>query len=208
MKIYNNIFGSDNVFYISIENEVYQMKFRHVVVPMVDNVFDEDDELCFDRKEIRAIEIEVASLGVFKWYHRMYEPPFNPTDIYRNVEDCINKRNPIFVATCGELRFSSYLCSSFFVVKEDFAPKNSFLVLGRDFYGKEVYKIKTYKWDGLKAKEVIVTTPNHFNDLVNDPYEHVCFDLSTEEWLISDDEKMYSSYDECVSDNYIKVHTF
>jgi hypothetical protein len=208
MKIYNNLFGCDNVFYINIKNEVYQMKFRHVVLPMVDNVFDENDELDFDRKDIRSIEIEVASLGVFKWYHRMYEPSFSPTDIYKNVEDCINKRNPIFIWSCGELRFNPCWCSFFFAVKKDFAPKNSFLVLGYNLYGKEVYKIKTYKWDGLNPKEVFVTTPNHFNDLVNDPYEHVCFDLSTEEWLISEDEKMYGSYDDCVSDNYIKVHTF
>lgn len=208
MKVYDNIFGGGNVFYINIKNEVYQMKFRHIAIPMDKIVFDGDGEMCFDKKKIQSIEIEVASLGVFKWCHRMYEPPFKPTDIYMNVEDCINKRKSVFITTCGEIRVNGAWCC-FFADMEDFAPKNTFLELGRDFYGNAVYRIKAYKWDGLEPKKFSVPTPREFNELVgSNPYECIYFDLSTEEWMIGDDEKIYGSYDECVSDNYIKVHTF
>lgn len=214
MEIYNNIFAqsNNNIFYMKIDGEIYQVKVENLVYQINSvHVTSMVDYFRFNDRNISTIKINVASKGEMVWYEHIYSSPFNPTEIYQSVEDCINEENSVFKRKGFQVVMNDV--DTICVEKEEFEPTfASWQHSGRDFFGNEIYMLRTYMWDGTKAIcKRLETNPHKFRGKVFYNSNHdSCFDLVHEEWLIDDEyaQGCYKTYEECINSNFIKVHTF
>ena len=209
----NNIFtDKEKIFYANIDNEVYQCKFNNVTISVgyISSLDITEDCVTNIDGQIVYMELNIASVGnnVY-WAKNGNQSLFCPLKIYRSAEDCINGKNPIFKGT-KQLFLESPIVVD---IDKDFTPKRAFwkkIYRGNDetFYDLELY---AYKWNGLKAKEEpFCSSSNVFDGKYINHRKNPLYNLVTRKW-IADTEyytNSYPTYEECVNNNHIKVHTF
>lgn len=220
MEIENNIFDREqnNIFYATINNEVYQVKFENLIFQFRNAFVNHLGNVNFEKREVRTIKLNIASIGEKVWHTYQDNSPFNPRMIYSSFENCVNDKNPILIQKkCDRpIIINTDYVGNIVAKVEDFLPKcaikedleEQFLINGKDSFA---YPINTYRWNGMKTLKVRIETPNNFMGLTfNNSNYDPCFDLATQEWLLEDgyEETHYSTIDECVSKNHIKVHKF
>lgn len=215
MHVYNNIFSKslNNIFYTKIDGEVYQVKFENIIYS-IDTIHTNDflNFFEFNTHKIVTIKINVASKGEMTWYEHIYQSPFDPTKIYSSVEDCINEKHPIFKRKNFIVTMNDNI-EEIFIKAECLAPSvGEWCYNGKDIYNYDIYKLRTYRWNGTQAVlERLQTNPSKFKGLVfyNSNWDS-CFDLVNEEWLFDEEyvSTCYKTAKECIDNNWVKVHTF
>lgn len=203
----NNIFNSENVFYINLNNEVFECKFKGMYMPII--ALTEEDfadpatvELAFSIKYIQLLVC--GEKGLLKWNGQYNN--FNPLKIYRSVDDCINDVNPLFnVSKKGQLFLSTLIMAD---LDTELTPKDAFWKYEKSVDGNnQRYRLHTYIWNGMSAEE------HEFRgallNIVNGN-GYPLYDIVSQQWVVDKeyDGKCYKTYDECVNSNHVKVHRF
>lgn len=70
----NNIFykAFDNIFYIKIDGEIYEMKFDNLIIPMWSISANDYGMTNMAEQNIATIRVKIASLGSGLWYKNQY----------------------------------------------------------------------------------------------------------------------------------------
>lgn len=203
----NNIFNSENVFYVNINNEVFECKFKNMYMPII-SLTDEDFadpaivELSFPIKYIQLLVC--GGIGLLEWNEEYHK--FNPLNIYRSVDDCINNVNPLFKKSKnGRLFLSTLIMAD---LETELTPKDAFWKAEKSVDGNnQRYKLHTYIWNGMSAEERKFR--GALLSIINGNGEPL-FDIVSQQWVVDKEyiEKGYKTYDDCVNSNHVKVHRF
>lgn len=203
----NNIFNSENVFYININNDVFECKFKGMYMPII-SLTDKDFadpaivELSFPIKYIQLLVC--GGKGFLEWneeYNKFY-----PLNIYRSVDDCINDTNPLFRMSKNNHLFLSTLIMA--DLEAELTPKDAFWKAEKSVDGNnQRYKLHTYIWNGMSAEERKFR--GALLSIVNGNGEPL-FDIVSQQWVVDKKYvgKCYKTYDDCVNSNHVKVHRF
>lgn len=212
----NNIFtDKDRIFYINIDNEVYQCKFNNVILEVntIPSRNVTDDTIVKINGGIVYINLNIAGIANnVSWSKKGNMDGFNPLKIYNTADDCINGYSPIFK---GRDQYSPLSLSSPIItdIEKDFCPKRAFWKK-RPINGDENHftlKLYAYKWNGFDADEVILRSPCDIPlGGYKNSYQYPLYNLVTNKWLMDLDEygKLFPTYEECVNNNHIKIHRF
>lgn len=233
-----------DVYYTLINNEVYALRFKALLVdiPLLSErelYLDESDNktdvlpignkmypyylnnskmVLFDRQTNRKfsnigidyIAIEIAPLGeerVWKRWGNNPEKSFNPARIHRTIKDCVDNVNPVLIRNRDA---KVWLTQPYIIPLGEITP-NKFMWenIGFDLYNHLVWTLKTWTWDGCRAKKQCVRTINNRMGYTN-AYNNPVFDLLEDKFLFDEDllEYAYSTEEECHKYNSIAVHLF
>ena len=232
-----------DVYYTLINNEVYALRFKAILVDIPslserelyldesDNktdvlpignkmypyylnnskmvLFDQQSDRKFSRIQIDYIEIELAPLGEKRvWKHRgKFAKSFNPFHIHRTIKDCVDDVNPVFI---GHLDGKVWLTQPYIIPLGEITPKKFMWENnGFNLYNHLVWTLKTWTWDGCRAKKQRVHTVNNRMGYTN-AYNNPVFDLLEGKFLFDEDllEHAYTTEEACYENNSIAVHLF
>lgn len=211
----NNIFykGLDNIFYIKIDGEIYEMKFDNLIIPMWSISANDYGMINMAEQNIATIRVKIASLGSGLWYKNQYGSELPIRYMYKTLEDCIKGVNPLFDhGNYGNLYFQKVVGQ----IKAnmcDIKPKYGYWETKESLYGETIYQLYTFRWNGVEPVTERMKSPKTIEtkDLLfcNDG-ETLYYDLVTETFVVgSEYEKThYASREECVKDNHVIVHRF
>lgn len=210
----NNIFNKefDNIFYIKIKGEVYEMKFENLVIQM-NTIRGEYGTTNITEQSIVTIRVMIASLGSGLWYSTEYGHTLPVRQIYNTLEDCVKDENPLFdYGKYGNLNFQKAV-GNMIVDIDDVTPKCGYWKESHTFRGEPIYQLHTYRWNGTEVVDEIMKSPNteETKDLVfHNSYETVHYDLVTESFVIDSEfaKTHYASREECAKGNIVIVHRF
>ena len=210
----NNIFNKaeNNIFFIKIKGEVYEMKFENIVLPMGGVSLNCLGKVTLTKKPIVTIRVNIASLGEKLWYHYEYGSELPITQIYDTLEDCINGINPIFKWNGGKIVFTDVI-EPIIASTDEVLMDGAYWEVTKNFYGREVLIMRTYHWNGTEAISKRVYAPNTDetkNLVFYNSDETLHYDLVNEKHIVDSEyqKKCYSTYEECVNDNFVKIHRF
>lgn len=173
-------------------------------------LFDRHLDRKFSNIGIDYIEIELAPLGekrVWKRWGNNPEKSFNPARIHRTIKDCVDNVNPVLIRSRDA---KMWLTQPYIIPLGEITP-NKFMWenIGFDLYNHLVWTLKTWTWDGCRAKNQCVHTVNNRMGYTN-AYNNPVFDLLEGKFLFDEDllEHAYSTEEECYENNSIAVHLF
>lgn len=232
-----------DVYYTLINNEVYALRFKALLVDIPslserelyfnnsDNeidtllwgnkmypyylnnskmvLFDRQTDRKFSDMEINYIAIEIAPLGeerVWKRWGNNPEKSFNPARIHRTIKDCVDNVNPVLTRYHDKVwPTQAYAIPLNEVTPDKFMWENN----GIDLHNCLVWTLKTWTWNGCRAKKQCVHTVNNRMGYTN-AYNNPVFDLLEGKFLFDEDllEHAYSTEEECNKYNSIAVHLF
>lgn len=211
-----NIFNKkdNNIFYIKMWGDVYEMKFVNIVIPMGSVAPTKLGNVVVSDNQIVTLRIQMATkCGERFWYKGQMGLDFNITKIYKTLEDCIDGVNPIFKWDNNRrLKFTNAISPIVSDTKE-MLMDGAYWKESKDFYGNNIKIAYTYHWDGTKVISKRVYAPNtaetkEFVYLNFDQILH--YDLVNEQHIVDSEYKKtcYATYEGCVNDNFVKVHRF
>lgn len=210
----NNIFSSaaNNIFYIKINGEVYEMKFENIVMPMASIKPDEFGLEVLNNREISTIRVNIASLGSKLWHTYGCNTGLPVTRIYKTLDDCVNGVNPIFKFHRFSLTFTNAI-EPIIANAEELLMDGAYWSKETNIYGHNYLLMRTYHWNGTEVISKRVFSPNteETKSLVFDnSYENIHYDLVTKKHIVDSEyqKTCYATYEECVNDNFVKVHRF
>lgn len=233
-----------DVYYTLINNEVYALRFKALLVDIPslserelyfnnsDNeidalqwgnkmypyhlnnskmvLFDRQTDRKFSDMEINYIAIEIAPLGeerVWKRWGNNPEKSFNPARIHRTIKDCVDNVNPVLIRYRDAKVWptQAYAIPLNEVTPDKFMWENN----GIDLHNCLVWTLKTWTWNGCRAKKQCVHTVNNRMGYTN-AYNNPVFDLLEGKFLFDEDllEHAYPTEEECNKYNSIAVHLF
>ena len=173
-------------------------------------LFDRQTDRTFSNRGIDYIAIEIAPLGeerVWKRWGNNPEKSFNPARIHRTIKDCVDNVNPVLIRNRDA---KVWLTQPYIIPLGEITP-NKFMweIIGFDLHNHLAWTLKTWTWDGCRAKNQCVQTVNNrmgYTDAYNNPV----FDLLEGKFLFDEDllEHAYSTEEECYENNSIAVHLF
>ena len=173
-------------------------------------LFDRQTDRKFSNIGIDYIAIEIAPLGeerVWKRWGNNPEKSFNPARIHRTIKDCVDNVNPVLIRNRDA---KVWLTQPYIIPLGEITP-NKFMweIIGFDLHNHLAWTLKTWTWDGCRAKKQCVHTVNNrmgYTDAYNNPV----FDLLEGKFLFDEDllEHAYSTEEECYEGNSIAVHLF
>lgn len=211
-----NIFNKkdNNIFYIKMWGDVYEMKFVNIVIPMGSVAPTKLGNVVVSDNQIVTLRIQMATkCGERFWYKGQMGLDFNITNIYKTLEDCIDGVNPIFKWDNNrQLKFTNAISPIVSDTKE-MLMDGAYWKESKDFYGNDIKIAYTYHWDGTKVISKRVYTPNtaETKELVYLNFDQILhYDLVNEQHIVDSEYKKtcYATYEECVNDNFVKVHRF
>lgn len=211
-----NIFNKkdNNIFYVKMWGDVYEMKFVNVVIPMSIVKSTKLGSVVLNGKGIVTLRVDIASLGERLWYQDCLGQDFPVTGIYKTLEDCINGVNPLF-RWDKHKRFLTFTDAISPIVSDtkEMLMDGAYWKETKDFYGNDIKQMWTYHWDGTKVISKRIYAPNteETKELVFiNTKEVIHYDLVNERHIVDSEyqKKCYATYEECVNDNFVKVHRF
>ena len=211
-----NIFNKkdNNIFYIKMWGDVYEMKFVNIVIPMGVVKPTKLGNVVLTDKGIVTLRVNIASLGERLWFQDCLGQDFPVTGIYKTLEDCINGVNPLFKWNKYKrfLKFTDAISPIVSDTKE-MLMDGAYWKEDKDLYGIIIKQMWTYQWDGTKVISKRIYAPNtaETNGLVFiNTKEVIHYDLVNEQHIVDSEYKKtcYATYEECVNDNFVKVHRF
>ena len=173
-------------------------------------LFDQQSDRKFSRIQIDYIEIELAPLGEKRVWKRWGNNPkksFNPARIHRTIQDCVDNINPVLIRNHDA---KVWLTQPYIIPLGEITPKKFMWENnGFNLYNHLVWTLKTWTWDGCRAKKQRVRTVNNRMGYT-DPHNNPLFDLIEGKFLFDEDllEHAYSTEEECYENNSIAVHLF
>ena len=211
----NNIFNKaeNKIFFIKINDEVYEMKFENIVIPMGRVMFNEHGRIILTDKPIVTIRVNIALLGEKLWHAYKSDSELPTTHIYATIEDCTNGTNPLFKWDGYErLEFTSVI-EPIFATTEEMLMENAYWERVKDSNENYILEMCTYHWDGTKpiSKRVYAPNTNETEKLVFYNYNEIPhYDLVNEKHIVDSKYKKtcYATYEECANDNVVKIHHF
>ena len=175
-----------------------------------------DREISFDRQtdrrfsniEINYIAIEIAPLGEERAWQRWGTPKksFNPARIHRTIKDCVDNVNPVLT----RYNYRVWPTQAYVIPLNEITPdKFMWENIGFNLHNCFTWTLKTWTWDGCRAKKQCVRTVNNRMGYTNS-YNNPLFDLLEGKFLFDEDllEHAYSTEEECHKYNSIAVHLF
>lgn len=174
-------------------------------------LFDRQTDRKFSDRGIDYIVIEIAPLGeekVWKRYGNNSEDSFNPLRIHRTIKDCVDNVNPVLIRH----RDAKVWPTQPYVIPLNEITPNKFIWENTgtlNIHNLLVWRLKTWTWDGCRAKKQCVHTVNNRMGYTNS-YNNPLFDLLEGKFLFDEDllEHAYSTEEECNKYNSIAVHLF
>ena len=174
-------------------------------------LFDRQTDRKFSDRGIDYIVIEIAPLGeekVWKRYGNNSEDSFNPLRIHRTIKDCVDNVNPVLIRH----RDAKVWPTQPYVIPLNEITPNKFIWENTgtlNIHNLLVWRLKTWTWDGCRAKKQCVHTVNNRMGYTNS-YNNPLFDLLEGKFLFDEDllEHAYSTEEECYKNNSIAVHLF
>ena len=209
-----NIFNKkdNNIFYIKMWGDVYEVKFVNIVIPMGVVKPTKLGNVVLTDKGIVTLRVNIASLGERLWFQDCLGQDFPVTEIYKTLEDCINGVNPIFHWKNGDVVFTD-VTEPIIATTDEVLMDGAYWEETKNFYGREVLIMRTYHWNGTEAISKRVYAPNTDetkNLVFYNSDEALHYDLVNEKHIVDSEyqKKCYSTYEECVNDNFVKIHRF
>lgn len=136
---------------------------------------------------------------------------FDPTKIYRTVDDCKNNVNHVFEGVFNTPNIM-WLTTPYEVSLEDITPKNMYWKLsGLNIYGNPAWRLKTIKWDNTKLAPCEMSVHSNPAQMGRDIRTNEPFYSLLDEKLIIDDDYVNNGYlteEECFEHNRIVIHKF
>lgn len=211
----NNIFNKaeNNIFFIKIKGEVYEMKFENLIVPMGGVSLNCRSMAILTDKSPVTARVNIASLGEKLWHKYQYCSEIPITQIYNTLEDCINGTTPIFKwGGNGCLVFTDVI-APIIADTDEVLMNGAYWDVTNNFLGRDDLIMRTYIRNGTEAISKRVYAPNTDetkNLVFHNSDEIIHYDLVNEKHIVDSkyQKKCYATYEECVNDNFVKVHRF
>ena len=171
-------------------------------------LFDRQADRRFSNIEINYIAIEIAPLGEERVWQRWNTPKksFNPARIHRTIKDCVDNVNPVLT----RYKYMVWPTQAYVIPLNEITPdKFIWENIGFNLNNCFTWTLKTWTWDGCRAKKQCVRTENNRMGYTNS-YNNPLFDLLEGKFLFDEDllEHAYSTEEECYKNNSIAVHLF
>ena len=173
-------------------------------------LFDRQTDRKFSDIGINYIELELAPLGEKRAWKRWgnFKESFNPTRIHRTIKDCVDNVNPVLIRHRDAKVWPT---QAYVIPLNEITPNKKFMWenIGFNLYNCLTWVLKTWTWDGCRAKKQCVRTVNNRMGYTNS-YNNPLFDLLEGKFLFDEDllEHAYSTEEECYKYNSIAVHLF